>query len=340
MPNKVVKTEAEWRAELSPEQYRVLREKGTEAPWTGEYDAVFEPGTLPLRGLRRRALRVRREVQLRLRLAGVLRAGRRGGDRRGDRRLARHGAHRSDVRRVRRAPRARVPGRPAPDGAALLHQLGSAEAGGGVMEQKATFGAGCFWGVEAAFRRIDGVTKTRVGYAGGQVDNPTYEQVCRDNTGHAEVVEVTYDAEKVPYEQLLAVFWAEHDPTQVNRQGPGRRLAVPLGDLHARRGAARCRRGLTRAGPGAARPAGRDHDRGRAAVLGGRGLPPAVPREARPLELHAAPRRRRVSPSRAGRLFPVRASASKQGSTASRRTARPCAAGPTSASPRRTRRCG
>ena len=66
------------------------------------------------------------------------------------------------------------------------------------MEQKATFGAGCFWGVEAAFRRIDGVTKTRVGYAGGQVDHPTYEQVCRDNTGHAEVVEVTYDAQKVP----------------------------------------------------------------------------------------------------------------------------------------------
>ena len=88
------------------------------------------------------------------------------------------------------------------------------------MEQRATFGAGCFWGVEAAFRQIDGVTKTRVGYAGGKVENPTYQQVCRDNTGHAEVVEVTYDADKVPYEQLLAVFWAEHDPTQVNRQGP------------------------------------------------------------------------------------------------------------------------
>jgi len=88
------------------------------------------------------------------------------------------------------------------------------------MEQKATFGAGCFWGVEAAFRQLDGVTGTRVGYAGGNVDNPMYQQVCRDNTGHAEVVEVTYDPEKVPYEQLLAVFWAEHDPTQVNRQGP------------------------------------------------------------------------------------------------------------------------
>src|SRR5581483_1758271 len=88
------------------------------------------------------------------------------------------------------------------------------------MEKKATFGAGCFWGVEAAFRRIDGVTQTRDGYAGGRVDAPTYEQVCYDDTGHAEVVEVTYDDEQVPYEQLLAVFWAEHDPTQLNRQGP------------------------------------------------------------------------------------------------------------------------
>ncbi|MBA3843268.1 MAG: peptide-methionine (S)-S-oxide reductase MsrA, partial [Actinobacteria bacterium] len=88
------------------------------------------------------------------------------------------------------------------------------------MERTAIFGAGCFWGVEAAFRRIDGVSQTRVGYAGGDVEHPSYEQVCSSGTGHAEVVEVTYDAEKVPYEQLLATFWAEHDPTQVNRQGP------------------------------------------------------------------------------------------------------------------------
>ena len=87
------------------------------------------------------------------------------------------------------------------------------------MEKKATFGAGCFWGVEAAFRRLDGVTQTRVGYAGGTGDNPTYKQVCSSRTGHAEVVEVTYEPEKVPYEQLLTVFWGEHDPTQVNRQG-------------------------------------------------------------------------------------------------------------------------
>jgi peptide-methionine (S)-S-oxide reductase len=89
-----------------------------------------------------------------------------------------------------------------------------------VAEKKATFGAGCFWGVEAAFRRTQGVTGTKVGYAGGKVDNPTYEQVCSDTTGHAEVVEVTYDPEQVTYEQLLTIFWLEHDPTQLNRQGP------------------------------------------------------------------------------------------------------------------------
>jgi peptide-methionine (S)-S-oxide reductase len=87
------------------------------------------------------------------------------------------------------------------------------------VEKKATFGAGCFWGVEAAFRQIEGVTGTRVGYSGGTLDNPTYEDVCSHTTGHAEVVEVTYDPERVSYEQLLDVFWRKHDPTQLNRQG-------------------------------------------------------------------------------------------------------------------------
>jgi peptide-methionine (S)-S-oxide reductase len=87
------------------------------------------------------------------------------------------------------------------------------------VEKKAIFGAGCFWGVEAAFRQLDGVTRTRVGYAGGTTENPTYEDVCSHTTGHAEVVEVTYDPERISYEQLLDVFWAKHDPTQLNRQG-------------------------------------------------------------------------------------------------------------------------
>jgi peptide-methionine (S)-S-oxide reductase len=88
-----------------------------------------------------------------------------------------------------------------------------------VTENRATFGAGCFWGVEAAFRQIDGVTGTRVGYSGGTLENPTYEDVCSHTTGHAEVVEVTYDPERVSYDQLLDVFWGKHDPTQLNRQG-------------------------------------------------------------------------------------------------------------------------
>ena len=87
------------------------------------------------------------------------------------------------------------------------------------MEQKATFGAGCFWGVEAAFRQLDGVTKTEVGYEGGTLENPTYEDVCSHTTGHAEVVQVTYDPDRISYEQLLEVFWAKHDSTQLNRQG-------------------------------------------------------------------------------------------------------------------------
>jgi peptide-methionine (S)-S-oxide reductase len=84
----------------------------------------------------------------------------------------------------------------------------------------ATFGAGCFWGVEAAFSRVPGVIEAASGYSGGHTENPTYKEVCTDETGHAEVVQVTYDPAQVTFEKLLEVFWGLHDPTQVNRQGP------------------------------------------------------------------------------------------------------------------------
>jgi peptide-methionine (S)-S-oxide reductase len=86
--------------------------------------------------------------------------------------------------------------------------------------QLATFAAGCFWGVEEAFRKVKGIKSTMVGYTGGSFDNPTYRDVCKDNTGHAEAIQVQFDPNEVSYEKLLSVFWSVHDPTTKNRQGP------------------------------------------------------------------------------------------------------------------------
>ncbi|MDE2666518.1 MAG: peptide-methionine (S)-S-oxide reductase MsrA [Acidobacteriota bacterium] len=85
---------------------------------------------------------------------------------------------------------------------------------------RATFAAGCFWGVEATFRQVEGVLSTAVGYTGGRLENPSYRAVCTDTTGHAEAVDVDYDPSKVTYGQLLDIFWENHDPTTLNRQGP------------------------------------------------------------------------------------------------------------------------
>lgn len=114
-----------------------------------------------------------------------------------------------------------VPGGCEPSEDAAMNQattLGQREPGKKYSE--ATFAAGCFWGVEAAFRSVEGVVETEVGYTGGEAENPTYKQVCTGRTGHAEAVRVVYDPQVVSYEQLLERFWSVHDPTQRDRQGP------------------------------------------------------------------------------------------------------------------------
>jgi peptide-methionine (S)-S-oxide reductase len=134
----------------------------------------------------------------------------------------------------------------------------------------ATFAAGCFWGVENTFRQISGVQRTRVGYTGGHTENPTYRDVCSHTTGHAEAVEVTYDSEKVSYDDLLKVFWASHDPTQVNRQGPdvgdSYRTAIFTHDAEQRR-------------TSQSQASHRDRDNSGTRILGGGGVSPAIFRE-------------------------------------------------------------
>jgi len=118
--------------------------------------------------------------------------------------------------------------------------------------KKATFAAGCFWGVEAAFRTLDGVVSTLVGYTGGITLNPSYREVCTGRTGHAEAVQVTYNPDRIPYQELLDAFWNMHDPTQRNRQGPDvgsqYRSAIFYHDDEQRRAAERSKRELQRSG--------------------------------------------------------------------------------------------
>jgi len=235
MPDKIRKTDREWKAALSPEQYEVMRKCGTERPFTGKYNDFWEKGVYACAGCgtplflsdakyehgtgwpsfaapaEDRALEYRDDYTLLAKRIEV--------------RCATCGAHLGHV----------FDDGPAPtflhfciNSAALnfvpegAGREAAPDAAAAAATETATFAAGCFWGVEHKLGKIPGVLATVVGYTGGKTVNPTYEEVCSDRTGHAEAVQVTFDPKRVSYAELVRRFFEIHDPTQVNRQGPDR----------------------------------------------------------------------------------------------------------------------
>lgn len=241
MLKKVEKTDKEWKEMLTPDQYRVMRKRGTEITFSGKYNDYYEKGTYLCAGCGTPLFSSKTKYDHGTGWPSFTAPV----DEnyiayfddyshfmhRTEVRCAVCGAHLGHVFDDGPEPTykhycinsASLDFKPAEEGVEAgksLNEQPAEKAKKAVKTETATFAAGCFWGVEHKFRQIPGVLKTEVGYTGGEVKNPTYKQVCTDKTGHAEAVKITFNPSQISYESLLEFFFSFHDPTQLNRQGP------------------------------------------------------------------------------------------------------------------------